>query len=460
MRKGRLIFILLTAVIYLIWVELWTYLPLSFDELIQYDLIYHSRILDILHYNVVNDFQFPLTYLVNFPLPKSFDANIFLFRFHSYIFSLGSLLLSIPVAGIFYEKLNIENISRKDFKFWYIIFFSFSHTVLSFNFSARPYSALIFFSLLSFYFLYTKSTTHREYKFIISLVFLSLTHAFGMLLSCLYILIYFTHRARQINSYKKVFFLIGFYSLCFFLFSFLYLKNISIDPLVERPLSFSKVGGLLLFLFCGPIVFCFYVLSILKPTYIHMKSVVCSKDKYRWSKGIQFFYIEILLLLLILFIVAIFLNLFKFPAFEYRYFSGASFIVSAFILKCLDRWNFRRVRYHFICLAFVLTTLYDFYFGFNAENRINLFPRVDYVRSAIHPSSKIVSCGNCPSFYFSSDQLKCLQRWDFQYGDIELKKADYLMVFDLNARFCHKYIQPLDVKILTFPGVSLYEIVR
>ncbi|MBC97367.1 MAG: hypothetical protein CME63_06435 [Halobacteriovoraceae bacterium] len=421
--------------------------PLSFDENIQYDLLsqVHS-LLGVIEYNYTHDFQFPLGYILSYPLVKYFPENLFAFRFISFF-------LVIPGFFLFYRIMGIRNLVpsypvSQNQRWLGTLIFSLSFFSIEYGFNARPYSLMLFFSLLSFYLgLKWENTEERRFfcLFILSLFFLGLSHLFGLVLA-LYLFILFWYLKKGVSkafiSFVGALFALAITSLIFY--------QINSDPLVleqRRAVSLTKFYGLFLYLYNDNFIFLFLLIFV----FLRM---------LKFNKRVLLLFFSPLCLLLVISLILNFLGL---PSFEYRFFIGGaafSFIFIAFLpviwrkkVSGRDKGSSLLLSptLFFICmiLLFLPNCLKIYFYIDNYPNIPEVMVKLTQELSSSSKEDKmVVACGNCPRFYESvllesGGRLHCLGGWDFSLNREVLGKVrePYFLIFKDNMNFCSDLIK-------------------
>ncbi len=444
MKTLKLSVILLCSLSILIGVSLRlyniTYMPLSFDEMIQFDLLWEiSSLKGVLHYNIVHDYQFPLQYIITYPFVKIWENELLAFRLFSLVFSFG--------GAVILWKLLKEISSKKEdelIHFFVLALYSLSLPLIEYSYSSRPYGGLIFFTLLSFYlgFKSIRDSSYKKHEWILCLLILSLTHLFGLFMAIILFFQFWFLRLKQYSKSRMVFFrgslvlsvlsfisLVGLY--------LIYIPALEID--IQRLVGFRKLWGLFSYLGNG-----IFLISLF--------SFLLYKNK---ARGVRIFVIPILLILLI----SLALNLLGLPSFEYRFFVGMIPLIFIVMGECIGRYFFGQKRKHIVMLMCLLL----FFGSFLSQSQsLEKHPRVDLLvadQEMIQAqNSDVVACGNCPRFYFLSGKhrLQCLKGWDFSQNREALETMQGLIVFDVNQKYCQKFI-PKDFKLKKkYSGISYF----
>ena len=407
-----------------------THIPLGFDEMIQFDLLWKvSSLRGVLHYNLIHDYQFPLQYLIVYPMVKVWGNELLAYRFFSLLFSLG--------GGVVLWRLLKEVSSKKQdqiIHFFVLALYSLSLPLIEYSYSSRPYGGLIFFTLMSFYLGYKSISdpTYKKHIWILCLFTLSLTHLFGLFMA---IILFFQFWFLRLKQYPNPPMSIFRWSLVLIVLCFIslvgiylvYIPALEID--IQRLVGFRKLLGLFSYLGNG--------ISL-----ILLFSFLLYRNK---ARGVKIFVYPILLLLLI----SLALNLIGLPSFEYRFFVGMIPLIFIVMGECIRRYFFGQKRKQIV----MLMSLFVFVGSLLSHSqRVDKNPPVDLLvqdQQKIHEEQiDIVACGNCPSFYFlaGKQRLQCLRGWDFSQNTEALETMQGLIIFDLNQKYCQKFI-PRDFKL-------------
>ncbi len=411
-------------------VYLWGSAPASFDELIQFDLLWrNSSLWGSLHYNLVHDYQFPLHYILTYPLVKWGDKSLLIMRLISLLSSLGSLVLFFKLCQLRFKGLHL---------YFSLALYSLSLPIIYFSFIARPYSLLVFFSTLALY-LWEKRSTGAP--FFLCLFLLSSTHLFGLFMGMIFLLSLLKNKLSTQNL-KKVLMAMAF---CFCSLLAIYFFSVAeLEEISKRSLNWRKFLGLFSYIGSGYgayLVFSYFVFN----DFFFKKN---------FSPHGQFLSMSSALIAL-----AVALNFLGLPSFEYRFFVGLiPLLIFSLVSLLYEIRSFRKVYFSVLGLLLIQALAMPLISG---KKLFYKAPRVDLLikenRELISSQEKIVACGNCPRIYFENDrQLSCLQGWDFSQNREVLEGMTSLMVFDDNRVFCQKYIHAHFTTILRYPGVTYF----
>jgi len=417
-----------------------TQMPLSFDEMIQFDLLWEiSSLKGVLHYNLIHDYQFPLQYIIVYPFVKIWGNEFLAFRFFSLVFSFGGGLVLWMLLKEFSSKKEDQLIHL-----FVLALYSLSLPLVEYSYSSRPYGGLIFFTLLSFYlgFKSLRDPSYKKHEWALCLFILCLTHLFGLFMAIILFFQFWFLRLKQYSKPRMMFFRV---SLVLSVLSFIslvalylvYIPALEID--IQRLVGFRKLLGLFSYLGNG-------IFLILLFTFLLYKNK---------ARNVRVFVFPILLLLLI----SLVLNLLGLPSFEYRFFVGIIPLIFIVMGECIGGYFFGQKRKQIVMLMSLLL----FLAGFLTESkRLDKHPRVDLLvkdqQMIQEESIDIVACGNCPRFYFLSgkQRLQCLKGWDFSQNRETLETMEGLIIFDVNQKYCQKFI-PKDFKLKKkYSGISYF----
>jgi hypothetical protein len=173
---------------------------------------------------------------------------------------------------------------------------------------------------------------------------------------------------------------------------------------------------------------------------------------------------EAFLLLGLLFIVfpfvfAVTVSNTVYPIFELRFFSHLSvYFCLMFTLYTFKLLQERTISRKIITLTFLISTFAFTFYQRGVLQAANA-PDVQSLFKAFPKLSEkvVLSCGNCPSFYFDDDKIQCLRGWDFSlesHKNPELRPEVFIL-FKRNEWFCKKQA-PQNWQEYDFPELKVY----
>lgn len=420
--------------------------PLDFDELIQFHLLEEGHLGEILKYLNTKDRQMPLVYILLYPFVKLSNSAHMGIR-------LPTFVMASLAPYVFYRFCRKSIGSRAALGASALM--ALSYLSVRYSFSIRPYSAVLFFSCLTqlFFWDVCKATKERPapvksyFYFYLCGLFLALTHYFGALVAgVLFLSVYLRQQAS--SSFLR-----------------------------ERPvLKYFIDAGIITTIIAG--LYAIIVFPMTEHPYHlfpHWIKIALTSNGMMGSTGIivllliYFFYkmfsdikfkirtfeIESVLLCMILPAAALVISIFHHPAYEYRFFIGALpwgiwFLVNRITLHFSSRF-FTTVLIAVIALDFAFFT-FKVKRVLSPRSRLNI-PLILKEHKDLKNSS-VTSCGNCPSFYFDKQSLKCFEGWNFSTVPKDYKATEYFLIFNTNLGFCSKYI-PTEGIEFSYPGAIL-----
>ncbi len=408
---------------------LWPSAPASFDELIQFDLLWRNNSLwGTLQYNALHDYQFPLHYILTYPLVKLGGKSLMLMRLVPMVWGILGLIVFYRICHLRFPKKE-----QRTHRFFSVALYALSLPVLYFSFIARPYGAMIFFTLLTLYLLEKRA---RLWPYLSALILLGLTHLFGLFMAIVFAL-FWAKRELSAQNFKKILLLIG---PVFILFWAIYLTNAAtLEEVTRRSMGLRKFLGVFPYIASGYGVFIAFCFLVLKKKFFN-----------QWP---------FLSMATAILGVGVILNLLGLPAFEYRFFVGLVPMLILSLVTLLDLVSQEKKIYYGLtslllaqALAMPMVSGHKIFFK---------APRVDLLLKdhgqMIGQQAKVVACGNCPRLYFAEDRhLSCLEGWDFSQNRQALEGMSALMVFEDNRNFCAKYVHAHFTKVLKYPGVTYF----
>lgn|GEM_PF-2116385 len=399
------------------------YHPLSFDELIQFDVLTLPELPHLLSFISTHDAQLPLVYYLLHPVVQELPPSPVSFRMLSVLCSLASLPLFYRFARFF--------IPRRESLFA-LAAFSLHPSFILYAHVARPYALLLFLSLLAN--VLTQRLVRRSPSLSISFIFdfslwlvglffLALTHYFGLLWCGILFTLVFFKAAYKLSGRRGTKGILGiagcFYFSCLvLLIFFLFDKKIYSHPQKFFP-SLSKFSFNLIQVF-GGIIPAVVSCTILSFSFFKEKVKISLKQ-------------TLLILGIILPIVAaLTLSWFVIPVFEFRFFVIQAPLATVLVMTFLTKQESVRK-------AFLIALPFSFAF--------NLLFIKSYLDKTTHPDMPAImkelkgdeilyACGNCPSFYINKDRLGCYAGWNFKVPPELKAKASVLLIFIENKDFC------------------------
>lgn len=420
-------------------------LPLSFDELIQYDTISKFNLIELLSYLRKHDWQMPLNYLLTFPFIKSGFHHPLWLRLPSLIFSFLSL---------FFFYLYCRKRMNKIFAWSGVALLASSFLSLKYAFSMRPYGLFLMLCCLALLCFEKLKEEMDRGEIRISMIFsygatfflLFFTHLFGVLVVGMFL--FWTY--RELNRRHRLwtrypwshFFGLTLLILPVGLGAFYLLAH----PLFPHPNhqgpSLEKILYAVFHFFGGSLIFgiaCVFLL--LKKTR---------------ERLFPFPLFELSFLLLIPLMSLLFSFIF-YPLYEIRFFI---FTIPMGILLLLGLL-YEKGGFGFLCIILIPLILAEL--SFNSLYREGVFqPQLDMRRLEKEipniQERPSLFCGNCPSFYYSKSFHHCLGGWDLSQKPETYReeKNEVLVIFKMNEVFCRQYI-PKGWKKTSLPGIDVYE---
>jgi hypothetical protein len=422
------------------------YFPLSFDELIQYDVLNTPKWSQVTEYLRLHERQLPLAYAFYYPIVKLFPHNLYALRIPAVIFSLIGLFLFWKSSLLLFNK---------EKSLFATSLFSISFLPLAFTHTIRPYPIFLMLSLAGLYFMVRLLREELSLKLLLgfaaSLLLLCSVHPFGIVQTGFYGLITSLVIFKRQQLIKKApFFTLLFWGGGFFalLMGVAYLSEnpIFAHPNLHAPDIFKTLGA---FVFASS----GYINAFLLFLFVFLFHII----KKRIHKQ------EVLLIGLFLligpFIAAYLFSYAFFPVYEIRFFIHTSVFFSLILTHylyelCFDRIVLKRGLQTVVLGSTILFLCFKPSF-FSLENKINI-PQVLRDHPQIEGST-VLNCGNCPSFYFDPSRFQCMRGWDFSISSDKnpLNRPDTIFIFKENKNFCERII-PVGWREYSYPGISVF----
>jgi hypothetical protein len=414
---------------------------LSFDELIQYDTILGQGFLGMLSYILTSDHQLPLIYILLHPvvhLSAQSGFALFFYRSFSILFCLGTLVLYYRLLKFF--------IREKALRFLGVAILGSSHFFITNSVSARPYSAVLFFSCSLLYCLLTLKENSESYKWrlwsLTSFLLLSSSHYFGLLYGLFFVLAFFCWDRGKNRKWSLAF----LFTLCILALIGLYQVDTLFLPQKRFPDFAKLIGGGVLFL-GGPLN---AVLILL----FGLKQKVFKKKEW----------VKITIVFLSPLVLSILLSWLWLPLFEYRFFVPLIIFSTSLFIYLIqettesfkEKESTRRFQGAIVVLL-MLQALVHLQANSLAQRAPESHKAVEFLKDSALVSHGVLSCGNCPSFYLEKDRLACMGGWDFSKKPSGSKsEVSSIMIYTFNENFCLPLIKDGFFKKKSFKGIDIY----
>lgn len=399
------------------------YSPLSFDELIQFDILTLPELPHLLSFISTHDAQLPLVYYLLHPVVQELPPSPVTFRMLSVMSSMASLPLFYRFARFFLPQRE---------SLFALALFSLHPSFIVYAHVARPYALLLFLSLLAN--VLTQRIGKRRSTFLISflfdyslwltvLFFLALTHYFGLMWSgILFSLIYFkgAYDLSRRRGENGALYLASFIylTLLALLVTFIFDKKIYSHPQKYFP-NFSKFIFNLIHIFGGviPALLSCLVISL----FFLREKIKLTKEQLLISSGI-----------VIPLVASLVLSWFVIPVFEFRFFVIQAPLSIVLLLTFLPK---REVTRKIFLILLPLTFALSLLFIESYPKKTN-HPDMPKIMNELKGDEVVYACGNCPSFYINKDRLGCYAGWNFKTAPELRAEAQVLLIFKENEAFC------------------------
>lgn len=423
-----------------------SFFPLNFDELIQYDILSLSKWKEVSLYLRHHERQLPLAYMLYYPIVKIFPHNLLVLRIPGILISLLSLFVFWKCSCLFFKK---------EKALFSTALFGIAFYPLNFTHTMRPYPLLILLTLSGLYFLTKILRAQFDLKnmggLFLSVFLMMLTHPYGLLQAVSFLFVLAVVLFRRFKLFKVAPFLsFAFWGVTYLLFLILnvfFLKNSSFYHPNYIPPSILKILGAGVLTTSGH-------LNALIFLGLFLNYHIIKKRKFsvpEVNMGLFF--------LILPFIAGIFISWSYFPVFELRYLAHTSIFFSLLFThylyeSCGEFFKTKRFLQSLSLLSIVFFLVFQKNF-YSLSNKIDIPGMIKN-----HPELKtevVLNCGNCPSFYFDADRIKCIRGWDFKIKpDKNLeKKEKAVLIFKQNINFCKDFI-PKRWKEYSYDGVLLF----
>lgn len=432
------------------------YFPLNFDELIQYDVLTIVDAGGVFDYLKTHERQGPLAYFLFLPLVKAFPQNIFILRFIGIILSLLTVFFFYKLASLFFDK---RDPSQRVSLIFSCALFSLSYFPLVNTYTIRPYGVLTLLTVTTTYF-FTKIFYRQEddfpWKMVIglgfSLLFLAISHPFGLLQAALYIAIAVVILIRKFNVSQRVPFLFfGGLGLGTLVLLLACAYVVTYEPLGFHPRHWPPTMEKVLASFVWQMGGHFNFIGFLGLAYVfHIKR--------KNIQGVLPLFIDLLLLVFPHFF-AYGVSRFIYPIFELRFFGHLGLYSCLLIPFYVERlWGEKAsLRTSVSSLFLIGTFTFTFYQQGLLQKGSSLNFREVFESVPTLKDRVTLSCGNCPSFYFDEDKLQCKRGWDFSLETHKNpgKEPQAFILFKKNEWFCAKQV-PHGWQEYDFPEVKVF----
>lgn len=396
--------------------------PLSFDELIQFDILSQNNSEQLISYLRSHDRQMPLSYLLVHPFISAGFSELLGLRLPSLFFG---------AFALFVFFIHTRKTLGLRFGLWGSALLGVNYLALEYSTTMRPYSLLLMLSTLS-QLLYGsfKGELHKTGRvrlkvllaFALTLLCLFFTHYYGSfiaLILLLFTLVLLSYKYQLFQRFEWLFYLLGGFLL---LGGVLIAAKMLSSPIYPHPNHLFPSLKKILYL---P----FILLSTFGPgivlSFLFIRKMI--KEK-RWYENL-----ECSLIGLGLPLISLVISYSYYPAFEYRFFIGCVPWLLWSLLKFIS------LQRRFLILPLLLFMSIDsLSFALLKEKFLSAPERIDFpslIQSkALTSKKRGLFCGNCPSYYFSN--FSCKSGWDFSGGEENLESFNFVFIFKENEVFC------------------------